>query len=95
VLVSKLTAPTLRAIVYARFLRPDTLEAITVTLEDEEAADLRRDWDSNGLTVALTVIESPYREITHPVLKYIRDYPRRGPRDIITGVVPEYVVGHW
>ena len=41
------------------------------------------------------MIDSPYREITRPILKYVRDYPRTGPRDIITVIIPEYVVGHW
>jgi amino acid transporter len=95
VLVSKNSGPTLRALAYARFLRPHTLEAITVTLDDEEAAQLRRDWDSADLDIALTVIESPYREITRPILNYVRDYPCSGPRDIITVIIPEYVVGHW
>jgi amino acid transporter len=95
VLVSKVSGPTLRALAYARSLRPHTLEAITAAVDDEESAQLRRDWDDAGLDFSLKIIESPYREITRPILKYVRDYPRIGPRDIITVVIPEYVVGHW
>jgi hypothetical protein len=95
VLVSKVSGPTLRALAYARSLRPHTLEAITVSVDDEESAQLRRDWDDAGLDFPLKIIESPYREITRPILKYVRDYPRTGPRDIITVIIPEYVVGHW
>lgn len=95
VLVSKVSGPTLRALAYARSLRPHTLEAITVTVDDEESAQLRRDWDDAELDFPLKNIESPYREITRPILKYVRDYPRTGPRDIITVIIPEYVVGHW
>ncbi|MGB6162429.1 MAG: APC family permease [Pseudonocardiaceae bacterium] len=95
VLVSSVSGPTLRALAYARSLRPHSLQAITVAVEDEEAAQLRRDWDDNGLDFPLKIIESPYREITRPILKYVRDYPRSGPRDIITVIIPEYVVGHW
>ena len=95
VLVSKVSGPTLRALAYARSLRPHTLEAITVSVDDEESVQLRRDWDDTGLDFSLKIIESPYREITRPILKYVRDYPRTGPRDIITVIIPEYVVGHW
>jgi len=95
VLVSKVSGPTLRALAYARTLRPHTLEAITVAVDDEESVQLRRDWDDADLDFPLKIIESPYREITRPILKYVRDYPRTGPRDIITVVIPEYVVGHW
>ncbi|MGH3845717.1 MAG: APC family permease [Pseudonocardiaceae bacterium] len=95
VLVSKVSGPALRALAYARFLRPHTLEAITVTVDDDEPTQLRHDWDTADLDIPLKIIESPYREITRPILKYVRDYPRTEPRDIITVVIPEYVVGHW
>lgn len=95
VLVSKVSGPALRALAYAWFLRPHTLEAITVTVDDDESTQLRHDWDTADLHIPLRVIESPYREITRPILKYVREYPRTGPRDVITVVIPEYVVGHW
>ena len=94
VLVSSINGPTLRALGYARLLQPDTLTAITVPVDDAPE-QLRKDWDAADTGVPLTVIDSPYREITRPILKFVRDYPRRGPRDIVTVVIPEYVVGHW
>jgi amino acid transporter len=94
VLVSSINGPTLRALAYARFLRPDTLTAITVPVDDDPEV-LRTEWDAADTGVRLTVIDSPYREITRPILKYVRDFPRRGPRDVVTVVIPEYVVGHW
>jgi hypothetical protein len=41
------------------------------------------------------VIESPYREITRPVLDYIKRLRRDQPRDVVSVDIPEYVVGHW
>src|SRR6201999_2387981 len=43
----------------------------------------------------LKVIESPYREITRPVLDYVRRIRTDNPRDVVTVFIPEYVVGHW
>jgi hypothetical protein len=43
----------------------------------------------------LTVVDSPYREITRPVLEYVGDIRRSSPRDVVTVFIPEYVVGHW
>ncbi|WP_018332534.1 APC family permease [Actinomycetospora chiangmaiensis] len=94
VLVASVNGPTLRALAYARFLRPDTLAAVTVPVDDDPE-DLRKAWDAADTGVALTVLDSPYREITRPILKYVKDFPRRGPRDVVTVVIPEYVVGHW
>jgi hypothetical protein len=45
--------------------------------------------------VALTVIESPYREVTTAILEYIRNIRRDSPRDVVTVFIPEYVVGRW
>ena len=43
----------------------------------------------------LKVVESPYREITKPVLDYVKRVRSKNPRDVVTVFVPEYVVGHW
>jgi amino acid transporter len=95
VLVSKVHKPTLRAVAYARAIRPDTLTALTVNVDDVEARALQAEWERLGLPVPLTVIESPYREITRPVLDYVSRIRRDSPRDVVTVFVPEYVVGRW
>ena len=41
------------------------------------------------------MLASPYREITKPVLDYVRALRRKSPRDVVTVYIPEYVVGHW
>jgi len=95
VLVSTLHLPTMRALAYARATRPDVLEAITVNVDDEATRRLVREWEDSDLTVPLKVVESPYREITRPVLDYVRRIRRDSPRDVVTVFIPEYVVGHW
>ncbi len=95
VLVSKVHKPTLRALAYARATRPDTLTALTVNVDDAETRALQAEWERLGLPVALTVVESPYREITRPVLDFVKRIRRETPRDVVTVFVPEYVVGHW
>ncbi|MFC6085138.1 APC family permease [Sphaerisporangium aureirubrum] len=95
VLLSKIHKPTLRALSYARATRPSTLEAITVSVDAEEAAQLQRQWEERGIPVPLKILDSPYREITRPVLEYVKHLRRRSPRDVVTVFIPEYVVGHW
>jgi amino acid transporter len=95
VLVSKVHKPTLRALAYARATRPDTLTALTVNVDDAETRGLQAEWDRLGLPISLTVIESPYREITRPVLDYVTGIRRDSPRDVVTVFIPEYVVGRW
>lgn len=95
VLVSKLHKPTLRALAYARATRHDTLEAITVNVDPEETTALQVDWDRRNIPVTLRIIDSPYREITRPIIDYVKRLRRDSPRDLVTVYVPEYVVGHW
>ncbi|WP_220182953.1 APC family permease [Sphaerisporangium album] len=95
VLLSKIHKPTLRALSYARATRPSTLEAISVAVDAEEAKQLQHDWEERGIPVPLKILDSPYREITRPVLEYVKSLRRRSPRDVVTVFIPEYVVGHW
>ncbi len=95
VLVSKLHLPTLRALAYARATRPDLLEAITVSVDDAETRELVHKWENSDVTVPLKVIASPYREITRPVLDYVKRLSKESPRTVVTVFIPEYVVGHW
>ncbi len=95
VLVAKLHKPTLRALAYARATRPSTLEALTVEVSEGESEALIDEWERRQIPVTLKVLESPFREITRPVVEYVRSIRRDSPRDLVTVYVPEYVVGHW
>jgi amino acid transporter len=95
VLVSKLHLPTLRALAYARATRPARLEAITIDVDEGESARLKEEWEKAGIPVPLTVISSPYRDITQPVVAYVKRLRLESPRDIVTVFIPEYVLGHW
>ncbi len=95
VLVSKLHLPTLRALAYARATRPSKIEAIIVNVDEAETARLKEEWDRADIPVPLTVVASPYREITRPVVQYVKQLRRESPRDIVTVFIPEYVLGHW
>lgn len=95
VLISQVHKPTLRALAYAEATRPSTIEAVTVAVDPEDAQAARDEWERRGIQVPLKVLDSPYREITRPVLDYVRNIRRLGPRDVVTVFIPEYVVGHW
>ena len=95
VLVSKMHKPTLRAIYYARATRPSTLEAVTVLVDNQDTEDLKADWERLEIPIPLKVLDSPFREVTRPILDYVKNIKRESPRDVISIFVPQYVVGHW
>ena len=95
VLVSKLHKPAMRALAYARASRPSTLEAITVQVEPDATEALVLEWNARKIPVPLKVLDSPFREVTRPIVDYAKSLRRDSPRDIVDVYIPEYVVGHW
>ena len=95
VLVSKIHKPTLRALEYARATRPTVLEAVTVDVDEDDTLALQEEWERRAIPVTLKVLASPYREITRPILDYVKTLRTDSPRDLVTVYIPEYVVGHW
>jgi amino acid transporter len=93
--VSRLHRPTLQALAFARATRPDTLTAVTVMTTPDEVRALQAEWVERGIPVRLTVLESPYRDITGPVLRYVAQVRHTNPRDVVVVYIPEYIVGHW
>ena len=95
VLVAKIHKPTLRALAYARASRPSRLEALTVNVDPDETRSLLEEWERRGIPVRLKVLDSPYREVTRPVLDYVRGLRGDNPRELVVVYVPEYVLGRW
>ena len=95
VCISKIHKPTMRALAYARASRPSVLEAVTVDVDPDETQALLDEWDRHDIPVPLKVLASPYRQITRPILEYVRSIRSGNPRDIVTVYLPEYVLGKW
>lgn len=95
VLISKIHKPALRALSFARASRPTTLEAVTVAVDSESTKALMAEWDRRGIPVPLRVLDSPFREITRPIVDHVQTLRRQSPRDMVVVYVPEYIVGRW
>jgi hypothetical protein len=95
VLVGSVHRGVLEALAYARSLAPNRLFAVTVVSDEEEQDRIETAWTANGIDVPLEIVHSPYRELTRPILRYIDELDSRYENDIITVVVPEFVVGSW
>jgi hypothetical protein len=95
VLVATLHLPAMRAIAYAKATRPSRLEAVTVRVDADATQRLEDQWVERDLDIPLVVLDSPYREVTKPVLEYVRKLRGASPRDVVTVFIPEFVVGRW
>jgi amino acid transporter len=95
VLVSQLHRAALRAIAYARATRPSTLEIVSVRISEDETDELRAAWEQDQIPVPLTVLDSPGRDLTKPLLAHVRAVRRSSPRELVVVFIPEYIVSHW
>jgi hypothetical protein len=95
VLVSRLHLATMRALTYARATRPSTLVAVTINLDQEDVDELLAQWKAYDVPEKLVVLDSPYRDILRPLLRYVRELRQASPRDVVTVFIPEYIVGRW
>jgi hypothetical protein len=95
VLMSQLHKPTLQALAYAWATSPATLTALTVMTDRQQTHRPEREWVQRGISIPLTVIDAPYRDITSPVVEYVARLRTDNPRTVVVVYVPEYVVGHW
>jgi Amino acid permease len=95
VLVGSVHRATLAAVAYAKSLAPDRLYAFTVASDNEEADAVQEQWAEYGIDVPLRILSSPYRELSGPVLAELDQLDAQYDNDIITVVLPEFVLTRW
>ena len=83
------------ALQYAKSIASENVEAVYVDFEEEATANLKEKWERWGAGVQLVVLQSPYRELTRPLLRYINRLARQNTTDIITVVLPEFIPARW
>jgi amino acid transporter len=86
---------TLVALRYARALSDD-VTAVHVSIEPAEVARIQQRWDWWSKGTRLVILDSPYRLMMEPLLKYIEEISaQRQPNETITIVVPQFVPKDW
>jgi amino acid transporter len=95
VLVGRVHRGVLQALQYARSLNPKHLVAISVVSDEEEDARIHAQWAEFDIAVPLETVYSPYRELHKPLLRFIDELDAQYRGDVITIIIPEFVVSHW
>jgi len=95
VLTADMTIPVRRAMGYVRMLGAEEVVAAHLNTDEEQRDRMLRSWDPE--LGPLTILESPYRGVTRPLLRYVRRLRRDAPDGtLIHVVIPEFVVpGFW
>jgi hypothetical protein len=85
----------LEALAYAKSLRPNRLIALSVVSDEEEQQRIEQAWATYNLDTPLEILYSPYRELSRPVLRYVDELDAQRDNDVVTIVIPEFVVNSW
>jgi hypothetical protein len=95
VLVGRMQKPVLKALDYAIAARHGSIEAVHVSIDDAATEQLEKEWVEQNIKVELNVLESPYRDISAPLAKYIKSRRETHGSEVVTVYTPQYIVGHW
>ena len=95
VLVGRMQKPTLKALDYAIAARHDSLEAVHVSIDDVQTKQLKKDWVRQNIHVKLRILSSPYRDLSYPLIQYVKGRRAEHGPEVITVYMPQYIVGHW
>jgi amino acid transporter len=93
--VSTLHRGTINALRYAESIAPGNVTAVHISLDEEQTAKIRAKWAKWGGDTPLVVLNSPYRSLVRPLLRYLDEVDKRWDSDVITVVLPQFVPAKW
>ena len=71
------------------------VNAVYVEVNPQHTEELRKEWEKWGMNIPLTIIESPYRSITTPLIEYINEEAKKNENSMTTVVLPEFIPRGW
>ena len=95
VLVSGVHRGVIPALEYAKSIAMDNTTAVYVNLDDEQTEKVRSKWVQWGCGVPLVVLESPYRSLIGPILRYIDQVDQQYDDDRLSVILPEFIPSKW
>jgi hypothetical protein len=94
VFISGVHDAAVRAVNYARTLQTAQTRVIHFALDPEQSGQIIEEWSRLGVPVPLEIVEAPFRDLSGPMLKEVRNVTAR--EDTVAAViVPEFIVPKW
>jgi amino acid transporter len=92
--IARLDRPSLEALAFARSISPDAL-AVHLTNDPAAAGELRKQWAEVGGSIELVIVESPYRALIGPLMRYLDALHGQDPSRKLLVILTEVVPRHW
>ncbi len=94
-LVGDVHRGTLVAARYARSIQASKHVAVHVESDPQKTPKVQERWQHWMPEVPLVVVESPYRTLIKPLVKYVETLASDGRTELVTIVVPQFVCVRW
>jgi len=91
--IARLDRAAVQALAFARSVSPN-VKAVHISTSRASADEFRRRWERLGTDIDVDVLESPFRSLVQPLLRYIDAIDKSDDRPI-TVVLSEFVPRHW
>jgi len=92
--VAHINQGTIAAVAFARRVSRDVI-GVHVELTDGTGKELTEEWKRLWPHVPLYILESPYRSVTEPILKFLDDLDKKHYGESVAVVLPAYVPAKW
>jgi len=92
--VPEVTREVVQAIKFGRTMSDD-VAAVHVTDDLERGEALRSRFERQIPNIPFVLIESPYRQLVTPLIRYLDFVAEQADDDIVVVLLPEYVPRHW
>jgi len=93
VLVGRVHRGVITALDYAKSLRSNRLLVLYIASDEDERKHMEAEWKRFGFDVPLEIVHSRYRDLVAPVEGFLDELDDRWSNDVITIIIPEFVVG--
>ena len=88
--VADVSRDVVHALTFARTMSDD-VTAVHVTEDAERGKELRARFQRQVPGIPLVLVESPYRELVRPLVRYLRDAADAAGEDVVIVLLPEYL----
>ncbi len=92
--VPEVTRDVVQAVKFARSMSHE-ITAVHVTDDLERADEIRERFERQLPGIPFVIVESPYRQLVRPLVRYLEYTAGRIGDDILVVLLPEYVARHW
>jgi amino acid transporter len=95
VLISGIHRGVVPALEFAKSIAPDNTTALYVDLDAEHTRKIEEKWARWGAGIPLQVLDSPYRSLVRPIMRYIDEIDAQYDDDVLSVILPEFIPSQW